>query len=176
MRRKAGRRKRFSRLHSKLTFGHDGPDPSARWAFRHRFLMTRTKAYLRILSLFSLVSAQSISCRGGECQFLPALPSRCGERGSAFPPAFRLIARTLAARFPACSQQNGKRKLTHKSWQTYESIIMAAGEGFEPSHTESESAVLPLHNPAIFIYRRRLTTYIIIFTNRKLSRGILKIF
>ena len=25
---------------------------------------------------------------------------------------------------------------------------MAAGEGFEPSHTESESAVLPLHNPA----------------------------
>ena len=26
---------------------------------------------------------------------------------------------------------------------------MAAGEGFEPSHTESESAVLPLHNPAI---------------------------
>ena len=26
--------------------------------------------------------------------------------------------------------------------------IMAAGEGFEPSHTESESAVLPLHNPA----------------------------
>ena len=28
---------------------------------------------------------------------------------------------------------------------------MAAGEGFEPSHTESESAVLPLHNPAIFL-------------------------
>ena len=25
---------------------------------------------------------------------------------------------------------------------------LAAGEGFEPSHTESESAVLPLHNPA----------------------------
>ena len=25
---------------------------------------------------------------------------------------------------------------------------VAAGEGFEPSHTESESAVLPLHNPA----------------------------
>ena len=29
------------------------------------------------------------------------------------------------------------------------SLGMAAGEGFEPSHTESESAVLPLHNPAI---------------------------
>ena len=28
--------------------------------------------------------------------------------------------------------------------------FVAAGEGFEPSHTESESAVLPLHNPAIF--------------------------
>ena len=26
---------------------------------------------------------------------------------------------------------------------------MAAGEGFEPSHTESESAVLPLHKPAM---------------------------
>ena len=25
---------------------------------------------------------------------------------------------------------------------------MAAGEGFEPSQTESESGVLPLHNPA----------------------------
>ena len=28
---------------------------------------------------------------------------------------------------------------------------MAAREGFEPSQTESESAVLPLHNSAIFI-------------------------
>ena len=27
-------------------------------------------------------------------------------------------------------------------------VHLAAGEGFEPSHTESESAVLPLHNPA----------------------------
>ena len=27
---------------------------------------------------------------------------------------------------------------------------MAAGEGFEPSQTESESVVLPLHNPAIW--------------------------
>ena len=29
--------------------------------------------------------------------------------------------------------------------------LLAAGEGFEPSHTESESAVLPLHNPAMFL-------------------------
>lgn len=27
--------------------------------------------------------------------------------------------------------------------------MLAAGEGFEPSQTESESVVLPLHNPAI---------------------------
>ena len=30
-------------------------------------------------------------------------------------------------------------------------ILMAAGEGFEPSHTESESAVLPLHKPAMHL-------------------------
>ena len=30
---------------------------------------------------------------------------------------------------------------------------MAAGEGFEPSHTESESAVLPLHKPAMSVRR-----------------------
>ena len=36
------------------------------------------------------------------------------------------------------------RKLLYHSLRTN----MAAGEGFEPSHTESESAVLPLHNPA----------------------------
>ena len=29
---------------------------------------------------------------------------------------------------------------------------MAAGEGFEPSQTESESVVLPLHNPATNSY------------------------
>ncbi len=31
--------------------------------------------------------------------------------------------------------------------------LMAAGEGFEPSHTESESAVLPLHKPARSVRR-----------------------
>ena len=35
-----------------------------------------------------------------------------------------------------------------KSLRTDVRSDMAAGEGFEPSHTESESAVLPLHNPA----------------------------
>ena len=37
---------------------------------------------------------------------------------------------------------------------------MAAGEGFEPSHTESESAVLPLHNPA---KRKDYYTFIFLF-------------
>lgn len=36
---------------------------------------------------------------------------------------------------------------------------LAAGEGFEPSQTESESAVLPLHNPAIFLYLCRRKDY-----------------
>ncbi len=31
------------------------------------------------------------------------------------------------------------------------SIFLAAGLGFEPRQTESESAVLPLHNPAIYL-------------------------
>ena len=36
---------------------------------------------------------------------------------------------------------------------------MAAGEGFEPSHTESESAVLPLHKPAVFARSCRTNRY-----------------
>ncbi len=31
--------------------------------------------------------------------------------------------------------------------------FLAAGLGFEPRQTESESAVLPLHNPAIYMVR-----------------------
>ena len=48
---------------------------------------------------------------------------------------------------------------------------LAAGEGFEPSQTESESGVLPLHKPAVF---RR--TLIIISHFRKMSIGNLKFF
>ena len=42
---------------------------------------------------------------------------------------------------------------------------MAAGEGLEPSQTESESAVLPLHNPAIliFVVLKELNNYTILF-------------
>ena len=43
---------------------------------------------------------------------------------------------------------------------------MAAGEGFEPSHTESESAVLPLHKPA---KRKDYYTLIYMFVNTFLT-------
>ncbi len=42
---------------------------------------------------------------------------------------------------------------------------MAAGEGFEPSQTESESGVLPLHNPA---KRKSYYTYFSGFVKKKL--------
>ena len=47
---------------------------------------------------------------------------------------------------------------------------MAAGEGFEPSHTESESAVLPLHNPAVFLTNKNYYTHLCGFVNSFLAR------
>ena len=44
-------------------------------------------------------------------------------------------------------------------------VIVAAGEGFEPSHTESESAVLPLHNPAVFLTNKYYYTHLTGFVN-----------
>ena len=63
-----------------------------------------------------------------------------------------------------------------KSPETLEvsGLSMAAGEGFEPSHTESESAVLPLHKPAISYSPQR--TDIIIQKSGKLSIGFPKLF
>ena len=46
---------------------------------------------------------------------------------------------------------------------------MAAGEGFEPSQTESESVVLPLHNPAISC-SLVVSTNAIIANNPEMSR------
>ena len=48
---------------------------------------------------------------------------------------------------------------------------MAAGEGFEPSHTESESAVLPLHNPATFVANRYYYSGFLSFVNRDFSKN-----
>ncbi len=44
-------------------------------------------------------------------------------------------------------------------------FYLAAGEGFEPSHTESESAVLPLHNPAVFLTNKIYYTDFLRFVN-----------
>lgn len=56
---------------------------------------------------------------------------------------------------------------------------LAAGEGFEPSHTESESAVLPLHKPAvsariseqILLYRKELFCQVLFSTFRSKLSG-----
>ncbi len=53
-------------------------------------------------------------------------------------------------------------------------LILAAGEGFEPSQTESESVVLPLHNPAID--PTLAGTNAIIANALKMSRGIFNFF
>ena len=54
------------------------------------------------------------------------------------------------------------------------SEALAAGEGFEPSHTESESAVLPLHKPAMFCLPQR--TKFIIQENDRMSIVFSEIF
>ena len=52
---------------------------------------------------------------------------------------------------------------------------MAAEEGFEPSQTESESAVLPLHNSAI--YRRVFPTAgVIVSRSSWIVKGFLEFF
>ena len=61
-----------------------------------------------------------------------------------------------------------------KEPQLFSHGSLAAGEGFEPSHTESESAVLPLHNPAIWCCSLRCVvqrTYVIIAGTFDLSTG-----
>ena len=64
--------------------------------------------------------------------------------------------------------QNTQRTIRKKSiTESKEKVLkpcgfrtfVAAGEGFEPSHTESESAVLPLHKPAIFARSCRTNRY-----------------
>ena len=52
---------------------------------------------------------------------------------------------------PPCSNPSPQTRLPTKKhrpcWDG--AFLLAAGEGFEPSQTESESGVLPLHKPAI---------------------------
>ena len=63
------------------------------------------------------------------------------------------------------SLQNGNRKSPAPIRRG--AFFMAAGEGFEPSHTESESAVLPLHNPAVFITNSDYYTHL-----RRFVKGV----
>ncbi len=75
----------------------------------------------------------------------------------------------------------GKRKNSHQSAVFGEAgngtVVgiseLAAGEGFEPSHTESESAVLPLHKPAV---SARLSEQILLYRKEMLCQGIFSIF
>ena len=53
---------------------------------------------------------------------------------------------------------NAKKSLKIKDFSglyLFRSLFMAAELGFEPRHTESESAVLPLHNSAILSFGAR---------------------
>lgn len=50
----------------------------------------------------------------------------------------------------ACEGSNPSSAATKKALAIASAFFVAAEEGFEPSQAESESAVLPLHNSAIF--------------------------
>ena len=58
--------------------------------------------------------------------------------------------RRCATRLKSCEGSNPIRSQINENSLSFRTSCfpLAAGEGFEPSHTESESAVLPLHNPA----------------------------
>ena len=57
----------------------------------------------------------------------------------------RCVCLTFSSPSPQDPATQSKKLLESTRFQE---LRVAAGEGFEPSHTESESAVLPLHNPA----------------------------
>ena len=56
-------------------------------------------------------------------------------------------------------------------------FFMAAGEGFEPSQTESESVVLPLHNPAIsYLLLRHSQAQGLLYQNLMICQACFQIF
>ena len=65
---------------------------------------------------------------------------------------------TLKGQIKGNCPKNSKEKALHPLG--CKAFLLAAGEGFEPSHTESESAVLPLHNPAKFITNNEHYTHL----------------
>ena len=71
------------------------------------------------------------------------------------PCRFAAQNKAVSAKVPAWPTDQIKGGYNKKEvWNlTVSDFSLAAGEGFEPSHTESESAVLPLHKPAISVCR-----------------------
>ncbi len=122
--------------------------------------------------LRSLLSAQfQGSVCGGKLRF-PACPSY-SRTSQAVP---RPVAHHGRPHFIPTSKALGQKKKPRNHCSS-EVFHLAAGEGFEPSHTESESAVLPLHNPARSVRCcSPQRTDIIIHKGRFLSTGFPKIF
>ena len=82
-------------------------------------------------------------------------------------------------RLPLGQESPGKPRLFEKTPPVFRQeirntggVILAAGEGFEPSHTESESAVLPLHKPAISV---RDSEQILLYRKVILCQGVFQI-
>ena len=65
----------------------------------------------------------------------------------------------------SCKTVKGSNRKKEVRNLTVSDFSVAAGEGFEPSHTESESAVLPLHNPAMFLTNKTYYTRFPAFVN-----------
>ncbi len=72
-------------------------------------------------------------------------------------------------------RKDRRRSAKQKNRNRVPVLSLAAGEGFEPSQTESESVVLPLHNPAIFTCAR-LKAKVIIPTSQALVKPLGKNF
>ena len=95
--------------------------------------------------VFLLISSRlrPLACVPRPPSYVSRPPSYVPRKNSAENPAKRISAESeeipITAQF---SPQGGNGAVMGIS-------ELAAGEGFEPSHTESESAVLPLHKPAV---------------------------
>ena len=89
-------------------------------------------------------------------------PALLSDRHEAAPAAENCLGAALPPpdiKVPTGGAANGSE--TKKKMRLVETsrVFLAAGEGFEPSQTESESVVLPLHNPAICARFRKHECY-----------------
>ena len=102
--------------------------------------------------------------------FTGAETGQCKSNGSLYAAhhLWEEAAKRLKGQIKGQAEKKEVRNLTVSDFS------VAAGEGFEPSHTESESAVLPLHNPAILHCSQRCVvqrTNVIIAGTLHLSTG-----